>query len=359
MNDDKSMFSKLAHFIALSRRRAREGHLPLSRQMLEMTVLALTRRMGPGYYHTAGYWRSGVPWNLKAGQLDAVSYRKLLARLNPMAYRKITQHKIAEKAVLTLFGIPTPGFVGLLCTNGGLDRDGRPLRSYADLEEFLRKMPMHGVVFKAVEGHGGKGVRPVLLRMGAPIFCHPAGRPDSQVPLEQYVASNLFLEAATAWLVEEYFEQHPTMRTMNPTSVNTARVWVLRRGEGESEVVTAYVRIGRSGMTVDNASSGGIVAPIHLGSGELRAAQDATAERGHYPCHPDHGAPIEGVCVPYWPEVQALAKKALSVFPRMRFAGLDVAIGPTGPVVIELNVQPDREGAAFTDYPSADLGRNE
>lgn len=357
MHGDSGTLTRLAEILALSRQRAQQGHLSVSRQLLEMAVLALTKRMGPGYYHTAGYWRTEVPWKEKTGQLDAAAYRNVLRRLNPMAYRKITQHKVPEKAVLTLFGVPTPRFIGLLCPRAGRDSKGRRLRSYADLDTLLRAEAVRGIVFKAVEGHGGKGVRPVILEFGPTINCHPPGQPGSMGPLLQFVESDLLSQSTTAWLVEEYFEQHAALRGLNPTSVNTVRAWVLRRGDGDPDVVTAYLRIGRGGMNVDNASSGGIVAPIDLGSGRLRAAQDATAERGHYPLHPDHGAPIEGACIPYWPEVLDIAKTALTLFPKMRFAGLDVAVGPDGPVIIELNVQPDREGAAFTGYPSTDLMR--
>ena len=59
--------------------------------------------------------------------------------------------------------------------------------------------------------------------------------------------------------------------------------------------------------------------------------------------------------VPWWPEVQSLAMKALLAFPELRFAGLDIAIGETGPVVLELNVSPDREAAAFTDCPTVEI----
>lgn len=357
MHQDRGRLTKLAEILALSRKRAQQGHLSVSRQLLEMTVLALTRRMGPGYYHTAGYWRTEVPWKEKTGQLDAAAYRRVLQRLNPMSYRKITQHKVSEKAVLTLFGVPTPRFIGLLCPKVGRDSKGNPLRSYAELDQLLRAEAVPGIVFKEVEGHGGKGVRPVILKFGPTITCHTPGQPETAVPLEQLVEQDLLSQSTTSWLVEEYFEQHTVLRGLNPTSVNTVRAWVLRRGDDEPAVVNAYLRIGRGGMSVDNASSGGIVAPIDLGPGRLRAAQDATAERGHYPLHPDHGAPIEGTCIPYWADVMAIAKMALTLFPKMRFAGLDVAVGPDGPVIIELNVQPDREGAAFTGYSSKDLMR--
>ena len=39
----------------------------------------------------------------------------------------------------------------------------------------------------------------------------------------------------------------------------------------------------------------------------------------------------------------------MTVFPHLNFSGLDIAMSPTGPVVIETNVVPAREGAAFAD----------
>ena len=44
--------------------------------------------------------------------------------------------------------------------------------------------------------------------------------------------------------------------------------------------------------------------------------------------------------LPFWEQVKALAESCLASFPRLCFAGLDIAISPTGPVVVELNVQP-------------------
>lgn len=49
--------NKLLHVLELSRRRARDGHLGVMRQLGEMVVLFALRGVGPGYYHTAGFWR--------------------------------------------------------------------------------------------------------------------------------------------------------------------------------------------------------------------------------------------------------------------------------------------------------------
>jgi hypothetical protein len=58
---------------------------------------------------------------------------------------------------------------------------------------------------------------------------------------------------------------------------------------------------------------------------------------------------------PFWREALALGAKAVSVFPRIRFAGIDVAITPTGPAMIELNVFPNRISAVRWDLPHKDF----
>lgn len=348
------LFAKARRIASLSRQRAAEGHLPFLRQAIEMLTLRALRGVGPGYYHTAGFWRAGLAWKDKIGQMSAGEYRRFLAKWNPPDYRKLSQHKVAEKAILSLFGVPTPRFLGLLAARNGSDNQGRPLRGADDLVALIEREGAQRLVFKELEGYGGKGVRIVDVHRGEAVELAPLGSTTRQ-PVGAYVASTLQAAGERAWLVEEYFTQHESMHRLNPTSVNTVRIWVLEVSESDSRIVTAYTRIGRGGMVVDNATSGGIVAPIDLDTGVLRAAQDAYAERRLYASHPDHGARIEGVRIPHWDQVQHIARRALGVFPRLRFAGLDVAIGESGPVVLELNVCPDREAAAFTGCATRSL----
>ncbi|NND61245.1 MAG: hypothetical protein HKN49_13355, partial [Gammaproteobacteria bacterium] len=93
-------------------------------------------------------------------------------------------------------------------------------------------------------------------------------------------------------------------------------------------------------------------APIDSATGVLDSAVDCIETREIYQQHPDHGAAIKNVQLPYWAEAKALSEACLAAFPRLRFAGLDIAIGAEGPVIIEMNVSPAREGATFVDIPS-------
>lgn len=348
--------NKLSRIIYLSRRRALEGHLGLWRQFGEMALLRVLHGVGPGYYHTAGFWRRCLSWHDKTNQLSASKYRRCVAMLNPVPYRKLSQNKIPEKAILTLYGIATPRFLGRLNAHSGCDPTAGPLRNAADLERLARDRHATRLVFKKLEGWGGKGVRIPFIDHGPTMTFREPGHTIA-CDVQAYCSDTLLLDRGGDWIVEEYFDQHPILSKINPTSVNTVRVWVIDRDSEGQQVLTALLRIGRANMFVDNTSSGGIVAPIDLTSGQLRAAQDVQAEHNIYREHPDHHAIIEGVVLPYWEDVREIAKRALSVFPGLRFAGLDVAIGPSGPIILELNVIPDRETAALTDFPSGTMMR--
>ena len=346
-----SVATRLSLYWELTIRRAREGNLSVARQMLEMCALAVVTGNGPGLYHLAGFWRRSVSLREKLGHLGARGYRRRLRQLNPLEYRKITQNKLPEKGLLKLLGFPTPNFVGFLCPHVGRAHDGSPLRDADDLERVLRTVDEPRLCFKPVEGWGGKGFEVVEMIRGDNLEFRLA-RDSRRVALHAFVAEQLSRNAVSGVLIEEYLEQHPDMAKFNRSSVNTCRVWVARSHDAAARVLLAYLRIGRAGSLVDNQSSGGIVAPIDLGTGTVSAAIDGLPTRAVYVRHPDHGAQIEGRIIPAWREVMSLARDCLGAIPRVRFVGLDIAIGPTGPVVIELNVSPDREGAAFVGAPS-------
>jgi hypothetical protein len=149
--------------------------------------------------------------------------------------------------------------------------------------------------------------------------------------------------------------QHEVLSKLNPTSVNTLRLWIRQNDDSTATVLLGFLRIGRSGAIVDNAGSGGMVTPVDLQSGVLRPAMNYSPERPTFSVHPDHGARIEGIRLPFFDDALALARSCVIAFPHIRFAGVDVAIAPDGPKMIELNVSPDLTNAAVVGFPSKGL----
>jgi hypothetical protein len=61
------------------------------------------------------------------------------------------------------------------------------------------------------------------------------------------------------------------------------------------------------------------------------------ADGGTYAVHPLSGVSIVGFAVPYYSDAVALLDEVSPVIPQVPYLGWDVAITPTGPILIEGN----------------------
>lgn len=349
----------IADFFRLARQRQAVGGLSALRQLLEIAVLMPIYGVGPGFYQMAGFWKRDIAWCDKISHLNPTAYRRVVDSLNPREYRKISQNKLSEKAMLRFFNLPSPAYIGYYNSRVGQDASGQPLQCAADLERLLRHLG-HGsrVCFKPLEGWAGEGfeIGDVHVQGSGAHICRV--KTGSIEPIESFIKEVIDTSHAGASLMESFLKQHPVLAELNPSSVNTVRLWAAQdRNCAQVTILLAYLRIGRAGSLVDNQSNGGIVAPIDLDTGELSSAIDGLHIHEVFDYHPDHGSRIKGQKVPDFHLCREVAAKALLAFPAVRFAGMDIAITDSGPQVIELNLSPDREGAAFVSIPSGPLLR--
>lgn len=351
MKEHYTPLEKLRVYGQLMQHRARQGHLSASRQLIEMFVLWIWRGQGPGYYQTAGFWRRDISWQDKMLHMNMREYRVEIARFNKPEYQKLSQNKIPEKGILSLFGIPGTEFLGYLQKTDGMDKKGNPLQTPADLERLIQTLSMDRICFKPAESWAGLGFASADISDYRNTGYLKLPNAKKGVSVEDFYSRILKIDSGKNAIIEAYFDQHEWYSHLNSSSVNTFRLWVVQKG-GEVNTKLGYLRIGRADSLVDNQSSGGIVAPINLETGVLDAAIDGLPTRESWSSHPDTGSPIEGQKPPLFEEARKLAEHCISCFPGLGFAGVDVAVGEAGPVIIELNVNPDREGAAFTDIPT-------
>jgi hypothetical protein len=331
--------------------KARQGGLPLWRQLIEMAMLFIFRRMGPRYYLMARFWRKDIPLTSKWRHCQLREYERYVLSLNPLLYQKISHYKMVQKAVITLASIPTPKFLGFLHPKRGFAGGGYRLANHADLARALSKQVGKRVCFKPVQAWGGKNfVALDVVIEEQVILRHPVSGKEYSV--EDW--HNELMSQGEGWVLEEYLVQHPTLSEMNASSVNTIRIMAVEE-QGLYRVVGAYLRVGRTGSQVDNVSRGGFACPVNLESGYTTEALDPTLSRESHYLHPDTGVRLVGRNIPFWDQCKSIACKALTAFPEMRFAGLDIAVTEHGPQVIELNVIPDKRWATHLDLPHRDL----
>lgn len=327
----------------------REPQLPRSRQIVEMFALFVRRNIGPRYYLQARWGRQSIRFAEKLRHVNRAEYLALIRTMNPEAYQKASQHKLVEKSVLTLMALPTPRFIAYIHRTRGRDRDGRPVTTGGQLEEVLKLYVKKRVCFKLVEGWGGHGFASYDVVEGKSNHLQLVGRrPGSELSVSQWWDG--MPEDSDGFIVEEYLHQHADLAALNPSSVNTIRIWVAHDGR-EWHVLGAYLRIGQKGSEVDNATSGGITCRVDPQSGVVLEAYDPANPGRSLDVHPDSGTVLVGMKIPFWADSRNLAVQGVSSFPHMRLAGLDIAIGPEGPTLIELNLIPDYIGCARMDLP--------
>lgn len=344
----------IVDFWRLARQRQNDGHLPALRQAAEALILYLFYGVGPGYYQLSAFWERSTSWHDKTQHLSDAAFRKKLLTLNPPEYRKLSQNKLAEKALFQLLDIPSPEYLGYYHHTAGTTADGAPLTNAETLQNHLNRHPdLEKICFKGIEGWGGNGFEPVRVLRNNGNATLLRLRTNKMLSVSDFCEGILNQGIhATGSIIEQVLTQHDVLSSLNPSSVNTLRVWVLQRCDSGAATILAYLRVGRAEALVDNQSSGGMIVPVNLRTGILDAAMDGTPRRYRYATHPDHGAAIENVQLPFFTAALRLAQKTILAFPNVSFAGADVAITADGPQILELNVCPDRIGAAFTRVPS-------
>jgi hypothetical protein len=202
-------------------------------------------------------------------------------------------------------GIRTAPLIGIFAGGQALGPDGQPLGDGATPVAFIAK---------PVDGSGGREVRIVTALDALP----RAGR----------------------FVLEELVTQHDYAQTIFPDAVNTIRVMIGQRPGSEPILIGAAHRFGteRSAPT-DNFKAGGIVSLVDPATGRLSEAVADLGGPGRCTLshHPATKARIAGVIVPDWPSILSLAMQATKALPGLRYVGWDIAVTPSGPVVIEGN----------------------
>jgi hypothetical protein len=179
------------------------------------------------------------------------------------------------------------------------------------------------LVAKPTDGEGGDGVQ-----MLGPIADRAALAKALGTPLGTIV-------------VQPRIIVHPALADVALAALPTVRIVTILDERGAPEVVSATVRLPSDpAANVDNMKAGGLLAPVDLASGVLGLACKGYGG-GDYRDHPVTGAMIVGRVLPDWDAARTLVRRAhAQAFADYALIGWDVAITPSGPLLIEGNGKP-------------------
>ncbi len=137
------------------------------------------------------------------------------------------------------------------------------------------------------------------------------------------------------YLVEEVVKQHKSLAEMAKNSVNTIRIMTANINNNP-KILFATLRVGNGKNHVDNFHQGGMASLVNIETGIL-TTDAVDKDLNKYKYHPLTKREFKGYKIPYFKEAKELVLEASKVVPEIKVVGWDVAITPTGPLIIEGN----------------------
>ncbi|MGH7523171.1 MAG: sugar-transfer associated ATP-grasp domain-containing protein [Gemmatimonadales bacterium] len=304
--------------------------VPVLQQLRQMAQLRSASGVSRAEYFKYCAWR---PELTLVERLTYTSHRERRATETATNQREpIRRHrpKSEQQERFAQAGLPLPTLLGRVGVVPGIRDIGVAILDSAGmLAEWLATNARGGLVFKPELGMQGNG-----------IMVAADGASDGVVLLSgvELSTSALWrrLSAGTGgWRIERWIRPHPALAGFRPGATPTVRVLTLLvDGGAVVHAATLKLPVGDSG--VDNLAQGNLVATIDLEAGVVGAATDGLGNL-RLDHHPGSGASIRGLQLPWWSEVQAVARRGALLLAPRRAIGWDVAVTESGPVVIEAN----------------------
>ena len=246
--------------------------------------------------------------------------------------------KIASASYLAAYGFPTIPPVAIYADKlasaaSWVIRDPGALRAFLMKEEYY---PLFG---KPTEGMQSLGSAP-LHRYIPSTQC--VETTDGRMLRLEALVSGIVEHYAQGYVFQKLLSPHAAIRALCGARLATIRV-VTMAVDGEAKVFRACWKIPAGANAADNYwRAGNLLAQIDPTNGRvLRVTSGSGLELCEHTAHPDTGAPLVGAQVPCWRELVDTAVEAAKLMRHMPLIGWDMTVLEAGPVIVEMNEQPD------------------
>lgn len=245
---------------------------------------------------------------------------KFRKEVQPYEYQVIFNDKSVSEQLCKGMGIQVPTSYGLI--DPECDCREVVANIFTDTE-------LNVLIIKPILGHAGRGIILALKRLNGIVI----ETKDSEYSLAEY-------EFKVKSIIQEIIIQNAEIAKISNASLNTIRLISLLTRSQEVIILSASMRFGVGNAYVDNWSAGGIAVGVDHNNGTLmEIAYDKHG--GQYYEHPDSKVVFKNYKIPFWDEVMQIPQKVQESCPFYKLIGVDVGISKNGPVLIEINANPD------------------
>jgi hypothetical protein len=312
------------------------------RQIWENLMLILRIQLEPNEYYLFELHPKKVNKGQAINYLNSAQFaRDINPVLNPPEWHYILHDKLFSYLHFRNLGIPVARQYGFYSKDFGFLNSGGRLSTPKDFHDFLMQEKPENMVLKPNDTFGGYGIMIFhSIQYNSDILFKSSNGmvvrlKDLSEKIDGILTTN---KSIRGYILESVIDQHPLLQEIYPHSVNTLRIITYLTKDGQPKIIGTRLRMGRNGNLVDNISQGGIHGTIDIETGKITDGLSIiSGNQSFITNHPDTGVKFQGIEIPYWRSVVDLCRKAAKLTPFQRFVGWDVAVGKSGPVIIEGN----------------------
>jgi alpha-L-glutamate ligase-like protein len=299
--------------LSLGRQQASLGHWQASFRCIEMKFMP-TRLWA---------W----PWELRRNGVLGVNERNLryLFEFNPRSSYRLVDDKVVTKTMCRKQGIPAPETYAVIERFGDLQNLAEII---GDRDEF---------VIKPASGAGGRGVLVIVGRQGRHFKISDRDF-LSLAELRYHISTTLsglysLGEQPDRVIVEQRIVPLPMFEKLAVGGTPDTRI-ILFRGSPVMAMLRLPTQASRGRA---NLHQGAAAVGIDLGSGKTFGG---VFRNRAITVHPDTGAALDGIEIPYMAQMLEAAKNMSRVI-GLGYIGVDILIDSNrGPMVLEVNARP-------------------
>ncbi len=339
------MLDKVVLALNTTRDATKVSSLPVWRQLQDLIRL---RFFSPGQIGFFEYYDYGLFNHTQFDQAQRESFMgwrsisRIQDKLNASEAGILAEDKLIFYCLMHAVELPVPEtMAAYIPTAPPVPSVTQTLTNRDELSAYLTTAAVLPLFAKPVRGIYGSGA--YLLEGYDPDtgMLHVGDRgPVALEELLDEIETHFRGRKRRGYLLQRVVQPHPDLADLAGERLSGLRVAMVER-DGEPRIYCAVLKINSGRSITDNfehGKSGNLLADVDIETGIVSAAfQGAGENLCTVEHHPLTGKAIKGFQVPHWQQVMALCRQVMLAIPGMRMAGLDIAVTPTGPVVLEIN----------------------
>lgn len=318
-----------------------KDHVNFFQQLKEAFTLLRLNKLEPYEYYMLELYKPSILLEEKKKYISMNQHFVFESQMNPRKEVGIL-NKFNFSIYAKHFGIPTPELIGLFDSKIGFTSDGNNLKTEEDLKKLFNRTNSTDLVIKPTSSGCSKGLM-VCRNIGNDTI-HVYGDQDySTKEIYNILINSNYNKTpykSDSYIIEKKVNQHKFLDNYSKSSAQSFRIITFLTSSGDVEIASTTLKIARTGNYVDNFTVNKLCSAVNEDGILGKAFEFGDLDIGDYVTwkkHPDTGYPIEGEKVPFFDESIALAKKAQSIIPFLRYIGWDITITDNGPVIFEGN----------------------